>query len=221
MGVVLNWTPTTYPLVIDAWAPQVDAVTDVMCSHPNSLATAVYAIETKLGIDNDIVKNVGGLQFDPVGQAANPGGVGEPTIWVDNSGGPGFPLQYTDDLGNTYNLTAGSFIGTNYLHGGLVGVGDLCYITGADTLDLAGATPGNPARGLVLNLTGAICTILYGGEISNGAWALTPGATYYLGDLGAFVLAAGIPVGRTIVQEIGFARNATTLIFRPTLVTWE
>jgi len=217
--VVLNWNPTTYPTVIDAWAAQTDLVNDVMASHPNSLASAVYAIETKLGIDNDIVSDVGGLQFDPTGKAANPGAAGEPTLWVDNSGGAGFPLQYTDDLGNTYNLSLGAFIGFNYAHGGLVGVGDLCYITAADTLGVAAATPGNACRGMVINTTGAVATVLYGGEVSNGAWALTAGASYYLGDGGAFVAAGALPGTRTIVQEIGFARNATTLVFRPTIVS--
>ena len=217
--VVLNWNVTTFPAVLDLWANQVDLVNDVMASHPNSLATAVYAIEAKLGIDNDIVSNVGGIQFYPAGVAANPGGVGEPTVWTDNSGGPGFPLQYTDDLGNTYNLSQGSFLGFNYAHGGLVGVGDLCYITGANTLGIADTVVGDACRGLVINTTGAVATVLYGGEVQNGAWALTAGATYYLDAAGAFCLAAGLPGGRTIVQEVGFARNATTLVFRPTIVS--
>jgi len=217
---VFDWTPTTYPAVLDGWAPQVDLTHDVMASHPNSLASAVYAIETKLGIDNAIVSNVGGIQFDPAGKAANPGGVGEPTVWSDNSGGPGFPLQYTDDLGNTYNLSLGSFIGFNYAHGGLVVVGDLCYVAGADTLGIATAlAPGNACRGMVINTTGAVATVLYGGEVQNGAWALTSGASYYLGAAGAFVLAGGLPGARVLVQEIGFARNATTLVFRPTIVS--
>jgi len=221
--VVLNWNVTTYPTVIDAWANQTDLVNDVMASHPNSLASAVYAIEAKLGVDNDIVSNVGGLQFDPAGKAANPGGVGEPTAWVDNSGGVGtpFPLNYTDNLGNTYNLSLGAFLGFNYAFGGGVVVGKLCEITGANTLGLAGATPGTTCRGMVIDITGAIATILYGGEVQNGAWALTSGATYYLGDTGTFIDAATLAAlgTRTIVQEIGFARNATTLVFRPTITS--
>lgn len=217
--VVSNWTSTVYPVNLDAWANQVDLFNDVMASHPNSLASAVYAIENKLGIDNDIVSNVGGLQFHTAGKAANPGGVGEPTVWADNSGGLGFPLQYTDDLGNTYNLSNGAFLGFNYAHGGAVVVGKLCEITGADTISLASATLGDICRGLVVNTTGAVATILYGGEVQNGTWALTPGATYYLGDVGAFVLAGALPAGCTLVQEIGFARNATTLVFRPTIAT--
>jgi len=220
---VFDWTPTTYPAVLDGWAPQVDLTHDVMASHPNSLASAVYAIETKLGIDNAIVSNVGGIQFDPAGKAANPGGVGEPTVWADNSGGAGahFPLQYTDNLGNTYNLTLGAFVGFNYAFGAGVVVGKLCEITGADVLALAGATPGTACRGLVLDITGTAATILYGGEIQNAAWALTSGASYYLGDTGTFIDAAtlGALGTRTIVQEIGFARNATTLVFRPTIVS--
>jgi hypothetical protein len=217
--VILNWTPTTYPAVIDSWAAQTDLVNEVMASHPNSLASAIYAIETKLGIDNAIVSDVGGIQFDPAGKAANPGGAGEPTVWVDNSGGPGFPLQYTDDLGNTYNLNEGSFVGFGYSHGGLVVVGSLVYVSAANTVSLAGSTPGNACVGMVLNTTGAVATVLYGGEITNGAWALTPGATYYLGDTGAFVASGALPGTRTIVQEIGFARSATTLVFRPTITT--
>ncbi len=216
--VVRNWASTLYPTALDSWVAAIDLFDDVMASHPNALASAIYALETKLGIDNARVRNVGGLQFDPVGKAANPGAPGEPTLWVDNAA-PGFKLYYTDDIGSSYDLTAtsaGAFIGYGYSHVG-VAVGDLVYVSAANTVALADAVVGNSARGMVINVAGGLCDIAYGAEITNGAWGLTSGATYYLDVTGGFATAP--PVAWTVQQEIGFARNATTMVFRPTITT--
>jgi len=63
-----------------------------------------------------------------------------------------------------------------------------------------------------------VCDIAYGSEIINPLWAppLVPGATYYLAAGGGFALAS--PPG-ALQQEIGFARNPITMVFRPTIVT--
>jgi hypothetical protein len=210
--VVLNWTSTTYPTTIDG-------THDVMTSHPMSLASAVYALETKIGITNAALTGVGGLSFYYTGKAANPGALGNPTLWVDNSGGSPFPLMYTDDAGTDYNLTAslsGGFYGYGLTHGGLA-IGDLVYISAANTVSRADAVTGHPAHAVIIAVAGASCTVAYGSEITVGAWSLTPGATYYLTTSGAFGTAP--PGSATIQQEVGFARNTTTLVFRPTLVT--
>ena len=108
-----TWGPIVFPTALDTFAPSlIDAVDEVIANHPNSLATAIRALETKLGIDNTPVTGLGGLSFHPGGKAANPGAVGSPTIWADNSGGPGFGLFYTDDIGVSYDLLLGSGTGT-------------------------------------------------------------------------------------------------------------
>ena len=108
-----TWGPIVYPVTIDSFTPAlVDNVDEVIANHPNSLATAIRALETKLGINNNPVTGLGGVSFDSAGKAANPGAAGSPTIWVDNSGGPGYGLFYTDDLGSTYDLLSGGGSGT-------------------------------------------------------------------------------------------------------------
>jgi len=96
---------SVYPTSYDSFTPNlVDTVDEVIADHPNTALEAIEYIEAKLGIDNDPVVGLGGVSFDVLGQAANPGGAGEPTIWADNSGGPGFGLKYTDDLAVTYSI---------------------------------------------------------------------------------------------------------------------
>lgn len=102
------WGPIVYPNNFDSFTPSlIDNVDEVIANHPNTLAQAIIEIQKKLNLDNQPVKNVGGIQFDPIGKASNPAGVGEPCIWVDNSGGPGFVPTYTDDLGSNYDLRGG------------------------------------------------------------------------------------------------------------------
>lgn len=216
-----NWSPTAFPASLDSFSPRlVDNVDQVIANHPNTLAGAIEAIQAKLGSTNTPLTGIGGLSFNSSGKASNPGTAGDPTLWVDNSS-PGFDLKYTDELGNTYTIAlegSSGFYGLNYSHSG-VSVGELVYVSAANTVAVADATAGNPARGIVITVNGASCDISYGSEIVNPAWTLTSGSTYYLGDGGVFVLAASIPVTATIIQEVGFARNTTTLVFRPTIVS--
>lgn len=91
---------------------------------------------------------------------------------------------------------------------------DLVYASAADTASQADATSAAtaPAIGMVIELVGVGGVTQKDGEVT-GFVGLTPTATYYL--------AAGVPGGITavapstpgqIVQKIGFAKNATTLM---------
>lgn len=98
-----TWGPITYPVSLDTFSPvQVDNVDQVIANHPNSLAEAVIAIETKLNLDNLPILGVGGLQFDSTGSASNPGAAGEPTLWIDRS--TPVKLWYTDESANDYDI---------------------------------------------------------------------------------------------------------------------
>jgi hypothetical protein len=106
--------PTNYPGVLDDFITNpanilVDLVDEVLANHPNSLASAVDAIQVKLGIDNGVTSGLGGLSFHPTGHATNPGSALIPTIWLDNTPGPGvaWVLNYTDNLGVTVALGSG------------------------------------------------------------------------------------------------------------------
>jgi hypothetical protein len=214
-----NWGPIVFPTALDTFAPlMIDNVDEVIANHPNSLAGAILALENKLNIDNDPIIGTGGLQFDSTGNPANPGAVGEPTLWIDNLSPT--TLWFTDDLGTDYDLLAGvGFgIGTSYIKGVPIALGDLVHVSAADTVILADAIVGDLAHGMVIADHGPTVDIVYTGrEIVNPAWVLVPGTMYYLDTAGGFATAP--PVGWTVQQEIGFARDTTTMVFRPTLTT--
>lgn len=106
--MTINWPfPSSYPAGLDTYADLTDNVDMVIANHPNSLSSAIEALQNKLGITNAPVVGVGGVSFDTAGKAANPGGVGEPTIWVDNTNPAAFVLKYTDNAGATIELGAG------------------------------------------------------------------------------------------------------------------
>jgi len=217
--------PSTYPTSFDNFSTaMIDNVDEVIANHPNSLSSAITSLEQKLNLDNLPIIGTGGLQFDPTGHASSPGPPGAPTLWIDTSAGPaiGYPIKFTDQLGVTYDLRVSggvAFIGTGFTCSLGTAVGDLVYISAADTVSTADAVVGSAARGMVISVYGGgtTCDIAYGSEITNGAWSLTPGATYFLAASGSF--ATTPPVGWTVQQEIGFARNATTMVFRPTITT--
>lgn len=216
--------PSTFPVAFDNFSTAlIDNVDEVIANHPNSLASAVTALQQKLNLDNLPIVGSGGVQFDLVGHAASPAPPGSPCLWIDASAGPavGYPIKFTDQLGTTYDLRVSGgvgFIGTGFGCPLGTAVGDLVYISAANTVLLADVLAGNQARGMVISVYGGgtTCDIAYGSEIVNGGWALVPGATYYLGIGGAFSLAS--PAG-ALQQEIGFARNAITMVFRPTITT--
>jgi len=217
--------PSGYPTALDNFSSgQVDGVDIVWANHPNSLASAVAALQTKLNITNALIQGIGGLEFDPTGHAANPGAGGNPTLWLDNSSGPGFAPMYTDDLGVSYDLrnaASAGFIGYGYTCPGGTVAGDLVHITtSADTVVLAHATNGLKANGMVISVYGGgtTCDFAYRAEIT-GLAGLSNGVEYFLGDAGAYVIEASIPGTATMRQYIGTARNTTTLVLDPTLET--
>jgi len=216
--------PAGYPTVLDNFSvAQIDNVDIVWANHPNSLASAVMALQAKLNVDNSLVVGTGGLEFDPLGNPSNPGTPGSPSLWVDNSSGPGFPIIYTDDLGNSYDLRTASsagFLGFGFTCPPGMVVGELAHINGADTVTWADATAGLRADGMVINVYGGgtTCDIAYRAEVA-GLSGLTAGSEYYLGDAGAAVLEIAIPGTATVKQLVGVARSTTTLVVNPTLAT--
>jgi len=121
-----NWPyPSSYPTALDDFTTAlIDNVDEVIANHPNSLASAVMALQQKVNLDNEPIQNVGGVQFDPIGRASNPASPGDPCVWVDNSGGPGFDLKYTDDAGTTITLGIGiaTLTGSGNPNGSVSGV---------------------------------------------------------------------------------------------------
>ena len=57
MGINLPWTPTSFPTTLDTgnFPTLTDLVHNILASHPNSVASSILAIETKLGINNSAV----------------------------------------------------------------------------------------------------------------------------------------------------------------------
>ena len=131
-------------------------------------------------------------------------------------------LFYRDSGGTVYQLTpTGQASSTSVQSAsvytcpaGLV-VGDAVQITGADAVDKADASvpADRPVVGFVKSKpTATTCILHYYGELS-AFGGLSVGSTYYLSDStpGAITTTAPNAIG-SIVQEIGFARNSTTLV---------
>jgi hypothetical protein len=226
------WT-SNYPVALDAFSatPQIDLIDVVWANNVNIPATSIEALEAKLGITAGVATGFGGFSFDSAGKAAFPGVLGNPTLWVDNSGGPGYILVFTDELGTDWNLMSLSNIGVGYtVADPLIAVGDIVSIDPAgadDNAVRADARVGSPypAFGVVISIYGAgtLCDIAYYGEIQNAAWTgLFPiGTAIYLGAPGVTSGLSTVPPGGigSLQQEVGFFRNTDTLVFRPTLVS--
>jgi hypothetical protein len=227
-----SWS-SSYPISLDNFTgtPQVDGVDTVYSNHPNTLATALEAMQSKMGITGGVHTGCGGFSFDSAGRASFPGASGDPTLWVDNSGGSDFPLVYTDDQGVDWYLNDNLNIGYEYNIADVsIAVGDLVSIdsTGSDD-DVIRADANAPSptqmHGLVATIYGGgtLCDIIYGGEVTNAAWTglFTIGTPVYLGTKGTNNGLASSPPGGSgsLQQEVGFFRNDTTLVLRPTLVT--
>ena len=226
------WT-STYPAVLDTFTatPQVDGVDTVWGNNVNQPATSIEAIEAKLGITGGNTTGVGGYSFQAAGKAAFPGAGGDPTLLVDNSGGPGFILTYTDELGTDWPINSLGNVGVGYtVADPAIAAGDLVGVDpagAADDVVRADANAGTvyQMHGVVIGIYGAgtLCDILYCGEIQNAAWAgvFTQGMPVYLGTKGVNSGLAAAPPGGigSIQQEIGFFRNTDTLVVRPTLVS--
>lgn len=97
-----------------------------------------------------------------------------------------------------------------------VAVGDIVYVTGAFTADVADRTaPATmPAIGVVIaKPIATTATVLYYGEAPVFV-GLTPGAEYFVGVAGA-VETPGTSIAGEVVQRVGVAANATTIVFTP------
>ena len=217
--------PSQYPVAYDfpsGWGVQVNNVDVVWANHPNSLASSIENLQTKLGLDNEPAVGLGGLQFDPLGRGPAPPG-SPPIIWIDTViDAYGAPI-YTDLNGDDYDLrnaANAAFIGYGYACPALTVAGQLVSIDSDDAVVLADSTTGKAADGMVLSVYGGglVCDIVYRAEVT-GLAGLVAGTTYYLGDGGAYVVEGSIPAGATVKQEIGVARNSSTLVFNPTLAT--
>ncbi len=98
-------------------------------------------------------------------------------------------------------------------------VGDVVYVTGSFTADQADNTSiaTAPSIGVVIaKPLATTATITYFGEASVFA-GLTPGAIYYVGTLGAITTSPPVTAGN-VVQRVGVAADANTLIVNPGLV---
>jgi hypothetical protein len=96
-------------------------------------------------------------------------------------------------------------------------VGDLVYLTGANTADRADNTSLTtaPARAVITSkptTTTAVLMLL--GELG-GFSGMTPGAQQFLGTTGGLIESVSGLVAGNVVQNIGEAINATTLLFQP------
>lgn len=96
-----------------------------------------------------------------------------------------------------------------------VAVGDVVQVTGSNTADAADSGTSFTGLGVVgvviAKPTAVTATILFNGEASVFA-GLTPGAAYYLGAAGAVSLVPTLAPSGSIMQRIGYAKNATTLV---------
>lgn len=122
------------------------------------------------------------------------------------------------------NLVVGAM--TNFLVSGAgqftvpvaTSVGDVVYITGANTADRAdsAAIGTMPGIGIVKDKpTAGTATIIYVGMVT-GLAGMTPGAVQYVGSLGALVESGALPSAPgSVIQQVGVAESATSLIFQP------
>jgi hypothetical protein len=78
-----------------------------------------------------------------------------------------------------------------------------------------------PAHGFVLAgvASGATATVSLPGQAITGLSSLTPGATYYLDTTGGGITATQPSTSGNLVQRVGVALSATTLLFQPEILS--
>lgn len=145
---------------------------------------------------------VDGLQGNPVDSAAPNNG--DVLVWDG--------AQWTPQAQGGSAVVSASGA---YADGGGVSVGDIVYISANDTVAQAdNGTEATAAVGVVIAQPAANTnTVLYAGEASVFV-GLTAGAMYYLGTSGGITTTAPSNPG-DVVQRLGRAKNATTLVFNP------
>lgn len=109
--MTLVWTSILYPTALDDYYNPaarnvsagtgyiLDFVDDCVSNHPNTLATSILAIETKLGADGGNATNFGSIGFTGIAAAPSTN-----SLWVDSTLTPD-RLIYTDDGGIDINLS--------------------------------------------------------------------------------------------------------------------
>lgn len=110
--------------------------------------------------------------------------------------------------------SSGSLISTIYNCPATVAINDAVFLSAADTVDQAASNivTDRPCVGVVIaKPTATTCEIQYAGELGGFA-GLVPGDTYYLSTTPGILTNVPPSTPGEIVQEVGFARNATTLV---------
>jgi hypothetical protein len=115
-----------------------------------------------------------------------------------------------------FGTTTGSITASEALS-----AGNLCNIytnSGAANVRKANATDATkPANCFVLAsvASSAGATVYFAGQIITGLSSLTPGTTYYLDITGGAITATPPSTAGNVVQEVGVALSATSLMFNP------
>lgn len=120
-------------------------------------------------------------------------------------------LYIIEDLSTT--LTTGVVDG-NYNCPITVIINDVVYLSSSDTVDKADADDGSkqPVIGFVVSKpTTTTAIVRYYGELA-GFGGLITGSTYYLSITPGLITATAPTIPPVIVQRVGFAKSATTLM---------
>jgi hypothetical protein len=118
------------------------------------------------------------------------------------------PIAATTALTASEALTAGQLV-------------NIWSSSGAKVRKANATDDSKPAHGFVLaNVSSsATATIYLPGQVITGLSSLTPGATYYLDTTGGAITATQPSTSGNLVQRVGFALSATTLLFQPEILS--
>jgi hypothetical protein len=125
----------------------------------------------------------------------------------------------------TVSVAAPSTVATTLTASEALTAGQIVSIwssSGAAKVRKANATDDTKsAHGFVLAnvLSGATATIYLPGQVVTGLVGLTPGATYYLDTTGGAITDTQPSTSGNLVQRVGFALSATTLLFEPEILS--
>jgi hypothetical protein len=118
------------------------------------------------------------------------------------------PIAATTSLTASEALTAGQVV-------------NIWSSSGAKVRKANATDDSKPAHGFVLaNVSSsATATVYLPGQVITGLSSLTPGATYYLDTTGGAVTATQPSTSGNLVQRVGMALSATTLLFQPEILS--